>query len=610
MELQGSPLQGAADEKTEEAVLNPEDRGSSKAEEEQNDEAPATDLLERMRTLDLGVVEGMPEEEIAQNIQDQEYELEALKSIFGDDFQQLDSTVVFIAVHVELTEAVKIVARLPQSLHEGIDAAAGGEEREDGTGLPVASPIKPKVDKGKQPQCPSPPGGEACTSEAVTVQHLPPMHLLCVFPASYPSRTAPRFRLSCLWLSRSKLSRLCEGLDVLWSQHAGQVVVYLWADWLSRDCFSHLGIKSEIELDSYGASPRAGGSADEDERTVPESVSLEQDVTLLMRYNEERKLAEFRRSLLLCNICFCDKPGLEFVRLPCLHMFCWDCTTALAVTHVADGTLAALTCPDTSCKAPLPPGLLREVLDKEAFARWESLTLQRTLDTMEDLVYCPRCSTPCLEDTSGNHAQCSQCFFSFCGLCRDSWHSGNPCMDAAARLRVMQSRRAGRTADEEQRRREKDLLNEMQNLQYVSREASRCPKCRMAISKTEGCNKMTCANCNAYFCYKCGKAINGYDHFGSGKCVLFEQEDVDAWERQNQQPEMDVRGQFAQAAVAMWPARRRLCPSCHQQNLKEGNNNHMLCWACRNHFCASCGKIVRSSAEHFGPNKCKQHSAN
>jgi hypothetical protein len=39
-------------------------------------------------------------------------------------------------------------------------------------------------------------------------------------------------------------------------------------------------------------------------------------------------------------------------------------------------------------------------------------------------------------------------------------------------------------------------------MKYVEREAKKCPKCGMAIQKDEGCNKMTCWNCSAYFCYK------------------------------------------------------------------------------------------------------------
>jgi hypothetical protein len=40
------------------------------------------------------------------------------------------------------------------------------------------------------------------------------------------------------------------------------------------------------------------------------------------------------------------------------------------------------------------------VLSAEELERLETLTLQRTLDRMADLVYCPRCSVATIEDDS------------------------------------------------------------------------------------------------------------------------------------------------------------------------------------------------------------------
>lgn len=51
------------------------------------------------------------------------------------------------------------------------------------------------------------------------------------------------------------------------------------------------------------------------------------------------------------------------------------------------------------------------------------------------------------------------------------------------------------------------------------------------IEKIDGCNKMKCIHCNAYFCWLCGSYIttkNAYDHFlatdnSSYRC-LFDEE--------------------------------------------------------------------------------------
>ena len=66
---------------------------------------------------------------------------------------------------------------------------------------------------------------------------------------------------------------------------------------------------------------------------------------------------------------------------------------------------------------------------------------------------------------------------------------------------------------EAQRVREQRKVEELLSLREVLRSTKQCPSCRMAIAKTEGCNKMVCDNCGTFFCYRCSRAISGYAHF-------------------------------------------------------------------------------------------------
>ncbi|CAN0842927.1 E3 ubiquitin-protein ligase RNF14 [Linum grandiflorum] len=434
-------------------------------------------------------------------------------------------------------------------------------------------------------------------SYSFQVKFLPPIVLTCTFPRSYPSHKPPHFTISVQWLDSLRISELCSVLDSLWMEQQGQEVMYQWVDWLQSNSLSHLGIHQEMVLGSFGTKHTG------DRRAVSGIVSPDVDIPYLKRYNDEQGLENFLNNFQECCICFSEYPGSDFIKLPCKHFFCRSCMKSYTNIHVLEGTVYKLQCPKAKCGSMIPPSILKQLLGGEEYDRYESLMLQKTLECMSDVVCCPRCEMICIEDEQ-NFAQCPSCFYSFCSLCKDKRHVGEPCLTPELKMYILQERMKSSQISEKQRLAEMNKINEVLSESAISRDSKQCPTCRMAISRTGGCNKMVCSYCGNYFCYACNKPIAGYDHFKDGGCELFPAEAIREWEeRVNMRQVVDrIR---AERNIG---GQRHACPLCSQVNIKAGNNNHILCWSCRNHYCYLCRKAVKRSSEHFGPKGCKQHS--
>lgn len=430
---------------------------------------------------------------------------------------------------------------------------------------------------------------ELLPGSGLKVSKLPPAQLSVALPSDYPSVSRPLFSLECTWLDVGECAAALGEIDRVAEELQGMAVIFACCDRLRELCTERTSL------------------------TVAEDVAME-----LVAYDAWAFKERFVEGSHTCPVCFEDLAGSSFLLLSCRHFVCLDCMASLCKVHIKDGSVELLRCTSPGCVTEIPVPVLRSLVDPAAFARWEKLLLARTIDQMPDLVHCPRCSTPTLEDVDQHCAQCPKCSYAFCGLCLEAWHGGTKCLDPEATLRVLEARRRGGAVSAAALAKEKDLAQQVESMRLLKRESKQCPRCRMGISKNEGCNKMHCSYCDCSFCWLCGEDITeaSYSHFrlDSGTAcsgLLFEGMVREGVIVRYDGYEVDVgaAGAHPPPGAARPPQQQSaFCPVCGQDNWRMGGNNHMRCWSCETHFCFLCRATIRKSKLHFKRGgRCKQH---
>ncbi|KAI3923752.1 hypothetical protein MKW98_011382 [Papaver atlanticum] len=354
------------------------------------------DIRSRLEGIKLVAQEPkLSEEQLSVNDKLQEEEILAMEAIYGENIIVLDREDGLrsfqINIHIEVPDKLVMSTKISSLCGEAESAGVGSEA------MAIADNSNGFFYSFK-------------------VQYLPPIVLTCLLPKAYPSHSAPFFTISALWLDVMRISSLCQMLDTIWTEQSGQEIVYPWVDWLQNSSLSYLEFDNIIPLDSFEKADNAG-----DRRAISESVSPNVDIPSILNYNDDKCNEKFCQNLHQCCICLSEYAGTKFVRLPCKHFFCRNCMETYSTMHAKESV--AILCPQVKCGELVPPGLVRSLLGDENFEHWESKLFHMTLDSMSDLVDCPRCEMACLEDDD-HLAQCPKCFFAFCGLCRDRFHVG------------------------------------------------------------------------------------------------------------------------------------------------------------------------------------------
>ncbi|GAA5939340.1 hypothetical protein JCM3775_007195 [Rhodotorula graminis] len=244
-------------------------------------------------------------------------------------------------------------------------------------------------------------------------------------------------------------------------------------------------------------------AADEEERAADRERKRAE------RLNEKAREAG---TAIECGCCY-DEVAVENTA-SCVegHLFCKSCALANASDRIGRRQ-AVLPCMTADCSARFDPKSYPSFLAPKMVDSLAALAQQKDLDEafdgVEGFEKCPFCPFACLiENPDERLFRCErpECRKVSCRKCRKEGHVPLSCEEA----------------DEESRLPGVHAVAEAMSAALIRP----CPKCTVPCLKSDGCNKMVCSQCGAYWCYCCRAIIKGYEHFeqragsGDGKCVL------------------------------------------------------------------------------------------
>ncbi|ELK00700.1 Putative E3 ubiquitin-protein ligase RNF217 [Pteropus alecto] len=204
--------------------------------------------------------------------------------------------------------------------------------------------------------------------------------------------------------------------------------------------------------------------------------------------------------VLMCRVCLEDKP---IKPLPCCKKaVCEECLKVYLSSQVQVGQVE-IKCPITECFEFLEETTVIYNLTHEDSIKYKYFLELGRIDSSTKP--CPQCKhfttfkrkghipTPSRSE-SKYKIQCPTCQFVWCFKCHSPWHEGVNC--------------------KEYKKGDKLLRHWASEIEHGQRNAQKCPKCKIHIQRTEGCDHMTCSQCNTNFCYRCGERYRQLRFFG------------------------------------------------------------------------------------------------
>ncbi|KAJ7071255.1 hypothetical protein C8F01DRAFT_1109743 [Mycena amicta] len=363
----------------------------------------------------------------------------------------------------------------------------------------------------------------------LSLSNLPPLLLHVILVPGYPLHIPPDLSIRSSWLPPPLTVRLRSTLRGIWKPE--ESVLFDWVEFIRSGAFLEALNVSLPSGDILLAAPQRIGE-------------------LFTSYDNSTRSALFSQQAYNCAVCLASVKGAKCVQLSCTHVFCRACLDEFWSLRIKEGDIEYLGCPEIECVKVRRTANEEEIasaVSPRAVKRWLWLREKIMFEKDPSLVHCPmqHCQSPVPrppESTSDFGADklriCSACSFSFCCFCKRSWHGAvQHCPISQTETVVLEYLALSEGSKERQvlearygkillgkliARYEEDQLNK----EWLEANAVSCPGCELRITKSVGCNHMTCSRCQTHLCYRCGSKLDKskpYAHFSNAGSACFNQ---------------------------------------------------------------------------------------
>ena len=209
-----------------------------------------------------------------------------------------------------------------------------------------------------------------------------------------------------------------------------------------------------------------------------------------------RKDPEIKDDIDICEICqenYDKKKHKRTSNIPCFHSYCYTCWFLYIKEQIETSKVSKMKCLNYECQNNLSEKFIFQILDKnkKLIEKYKKYKLRLEILNDPNKKFCPHPGCEEYVERPKNDTKEVKCKkgHRFCYQCLREVHSGNCDVQL-----------------------EKDF-----KIWKKGKIIKQCPKCKIWTEKNEGCNHMTCVECQYQWCWLCGEQYN-VAHYTNGKC--------------------------------------------------------------------------------------------